>query len=513
MQPIPDRLVVLTFDDGRRSDVELVGPLLARHGFGATFYVTEGLGFEDKSRFLTWDEIRWLHDAGFEIGNHHGRHVAVETQTRTEFVRDLHHMEESCIAHGIPKPVTYCYPGGHHCRTAVEALHDAGYLFARRCCSPEHVDHAEGAIGRAYDPEEDHPLLIPTAGIGGPAMDLDDLRAAVSTARDGRIAVICLHGVPDDHPFCSTTPALFERFVDYLAGNEYTVIALRDLARYVDPWQRPADPYAPIEARLCVHCRDLTCEYIADRPGSQTVRPLLRWVLASDQRGQWQSAYRVLVASRRELLQPGRADRWDSGAVQTGRDDPPGVAYAGQPLRAGEACWWTVRCWDAGGRTGPWAEPERFDTASLGPQGRTGTEAGSHATLGIEVPDPSNPRAGAAGEIRIRPRPTGDLTRASRAVRTVHGRVSASLERIEEALALQVTLPAGTRGRVTVPTLDLPAFRIDEHGAPVWRHGSARVPRPWQVEGVGTAIPEDGGVTFQLGSGDYRFRVTALDPD
>ena len=131
MQPIPDRLVVLTFDDGRRSDVELVGPLLARHGFGATFYITEGLGFEDKSRFLEWDEIRRLHDAGFEIGNHHGRHVAVDTQTREEFERDLRHMEESCIEHGIPKPVTYCYPGGHHCRTAVAALHEAGYLFAR----------------------------------------------------------------------------------------------------------------------------------------------------------------------------------------------------------------------------------------------------------------------------------------------------------------------------------------------------------------------------------------------
>ena len=45
MHPVPDRLVVLTFD-GRRADVELVGPLLA-------FYVTEGLGFEDKSRFLS----------------------------------------------------------------------------------------------------------------------------------------------------------------------------------------------------------------------------------------------------------------------------------------------------------------------------------------------------------------------------------------------------------------------------------------------------------------------------
>ncbi len=161
-------------------------------------------------------------------------------------------------------------------------------------------------------------------------MELDDLSAAVCTARDGRIAVICLHGVPDDHPFCSTTPALFERFVDHLADNEYTVIALRDLARYVDPWQRPADPYAPIEARLCVRPGELTCGY-NDTPGVEDARPRFHWVLASDQRAQRQSAYRVLVASRREFLYPGRADRWDSGTVETGAEDTPGVTYEGRP--------------------------------------------------------------------------------------------------------------------------------------------------------------------------------------
>lgn len=512
MQPIPERLVVLTFDDGRRSDVELVGPLLARHGFGATFYVTEGLGFEDKSRFLDWDEIGWLHDAGFEIGNHHGRHVAVDTQTPEEFERDLRHMEESCAAHGIPKPVTYCYPGGHHCRTAVEVLHEAGYLFARRCCSPEHVDHAEGAHGRAYDPDEDHPLLIPTAGIGGAAWGLDDLCAAVSMAGDGRIAVICLHGVPDDHPFCSTAPEVFERFVDHLAEHGCTVIALRDLARYVDPWRRPADPYAPIEARLCVHAREPTCGY-GDPPDVEACRPRFHWVLASDQRGQRQSACQVLVASRRELLQPGRADRWDSGRMESGQYDTPCVTYGGQPLAGRESCWWTVRCWDAAGRPGPWAAPERFDTASLGPEDSTGPGIGTAASLGIEVPDPSNPREGAAGEVRIRPRLPGDLTRTCGAIQTVRGRVAVSWERSAEAFTLQLSLPAGMRGRVTVPTLGLPAYRIDEHGAPVWRHGSTRAPRPWQVEGVGAAAEDDGGVTFELGSGDYRFRVTALDPD
>lgn len=106
MEPIPDRLVVLTFDDGKKSNATFVAPLLSRHGFGATFFITEGLEFADKSRYMDWAEIKGLHDAGFEIGNHHGSHVDVTTQSGDEFVRDLEQVERSCAAHGIDMPVS-----------------------------------------------------------------------------------------------------------------------------------------------------------------------------------------------------------------------------------------------------------------------------------------------------------------------------------------------------------------------------------------------------------------------
>ena len=44
MPPLPDKLVVLTFDDGSISHLTVAGPLLKELGFGATFFVTEGLG-------------------------------------------------------------------------------------------------------------------------------------------------------------------------------------------------------------------------------------------------------------------------------------------------------------------------------------------------------------------------------------------------------------------------------------------------------------------------------------
>jgi peptidoglycan/xylan/chitin deacetylase (PgdA/CDA1 family) len=45
LEPIPDKLVVLTFDDSSKSHVTVAAPLLKKHGFGATFFVTEGFDF------------------------------------------------------------------------------------------------------------------------------------------------------------------------------------------------------------------------------------------------------------------------------------------------------------------------------------------------------------------------------------------------------------------------------------------------------------------------------------
>jgi hypothetical protein len=78
-------------------------------------------------------------------------------------------------------------------------------------------------------------LLIPTTGASGPHWNFDDFLWALDQARDGRIAVLTFHGVPDlDHPWVHTNPDQFERYVSHLRDNEFEVVALRDLDRYID---------------------------------------------------------------------------------------------------------------------------------------------------------------------------------------------------------------------------------------------------------------------------------------
>ena len=76
------------------------------------------------------------------------------------------------------------------------------------------------------------------------------LAHAAEQARDGRIAVLQFHGVPDTaHDWVSSSQQNFEAYMKYLKLEGYTVIALRDLKKYVDPASDPTDPNAIIEAR------------------------------------------------------------------------------------------------------------------------------------------------------------------------------------------------------------------------------------------------------------------------
>ncbi len=220
---VPDKLVVLTFDDSAVSHAKHVGPLLKKFGFGATFFITEGFNFTtNKKDYMTWEQISGLHKSGFEIGNHTRRHSAVTRQTPGQIDSDVAYIEEQCAAHEIPKPVSFCYPGYATSDIAVKVLKDRGYQFAR----------AGGA--RAFDPAKDDALLMPQAFDGKPGSTFEQFVEATALARDGKIAVMTFHGIPDSpHPWVSTTPEKFERYLQHLADEKCTVIALRDVARYM----------------------------------------------------------------------------------------------------------------------------------------------------------------------------------------------------------------------------------------------------------------------------------------
>jgi peptidoglycan/xylan/chitin deacetylase (PgdA/CDA1 family) len=249
LEPIPDKLVVLTFDDSAKSHYTVARPILLKYKFGATFFITEGFDFPtNKQDYMTWDEIAQLHKDGFEIGNHTLDHQGVTEKTLADLPAQLRGISEECKKHRIPPPTSFAYPGNAITKEALAVLKDNGITFARRGGAPE-FPYKEGR-GFAYEPGLDHALLVPSAGDARPAWTLDDFKAAAAQAKHGRIAVLQFHGVPDTaHDWVNSTKELFESYMQYLADNKFTVIAMRDLAKYVDPEVNPGDPFGVIEDR------------------------------------------------------------------------------------------------------------------------------------------------------------------------------------------------------------------------------------------------------------------------
>ncbi len=249
-EPVPDKLVVLTFDDSSKSHYSVVRPILLKYNFGATFFITEGFDFPtNKTDYMTWEEIAQLHADGFEIGNHTRDHLGIGDKNVDKLDEQLKGIEDRCLEHKIPKPISFAWPGNATSTKAFEILKAHGIRFARRGGAPEYP-YDEGR-GFAYEPGNDHPLLLPSAADARPKWKLDDFIRGVTQAREGRIAILQFHGAPDTaHSWVNTDQPMFEAYMHYLAMEKYQVIALRDLARYAGTDQVPEDPMAIIQRRI-----------------------------------------------------------------------------------------------------------------------------------------------------------------------------------------------------------------------------------------------------------------------
>jgi peptidoglycan/xylan/chitin deacetylase (PgdA/CDA1 family) len=84
------RHLVITFDDGYLDNWAIAAPELAARGLPACFFITTGFIGTDRdawwdaargvrSEWMTWDQVRDLHAAGFELGAHTTSHVNLAT--------------------------------------------------------------------------------------------------------------------------------------------------------------------------------------------------------------------------------------------------------------------------------------------------------------------------------------------------------------------------------------------------------------------------------------------------
>jgi alpha-L-rhamnosidase len=108
---------------------------------------------------------------------------------------------------------------------------------------------------------------------------------------------------------------------------------------------------------------DLRCEYLTDPMGIDETTPRLSWQVTSEQRGESQTAWQVLVADSEKALSYDIGDLWDSGTVSG--DETTANVYKGEALTSEQRCYWKVRVWDRDGKASDWSKPAAWSMGLL----------------------------------------------------------------------------------------------------------------------------------------------------
>jgi peptidoglycan/xylan/chitin deacetylase (PgdA/CDA1 family) len=132
-RPLPERPIMITVDDGWRSNVDIMLPILDKYGFQSTIFVTTGpeawifRKFQGLDRGLTATEVCDLYRRGVSIGSHTVTHPYLiemsDKAIRYEFLASKQTLEEWTGA-----PCRFLsIPGNFYNRRIAQIARECGY--------------------------------------------------------------------------------------------------------------------------------------------------------------------------------------------------------------------------------------------------------------------------------------------------------------------------------------------------------------------------------------------------
>lgn len=85
--PHGENSIVITFDDGELNNFEVALPILKKYGYVAYFFII--VGRVGRKGYMTWDQIKSLHNQGMVIGSHGLSHQILTSLMASQIDEEL----------------------------------------------------------------------------------------------------------------------------------------------------------------------------------------------------------------------------------------------------------------------------------------------------------------------------------------------------------------------------------------------------------------------------------------
>ncbi len=134
--PLPARPLLITFDDGYEGVHRHALPVLAKHSFASTVFVSTGRlrGEHDGGgaidTMLDWAQVREPADAGTEIGGHSHSHPQLDQLDAERLRFETLRCREIVGEELGTAPVSFAHPYGYSGRRVRRAVREAGFAQA-----------------------------------------------------------------------------------------------------------------------------------------------------------------------------------------------------------------------------------------------------------------------------------------------------------------------------------------------------------------------------------------------
>jgi peptidoglycan/xylan/chitin deacetylase (PgdA/CDA1 family) len=127
---LPDKPVLLTFDDGYIDAYQNAFPILREFGFKGTFFIVTKWVDEGRGGYLDWDQAKEMLRHGMSIQDHSRQHYDMRKRDHDWLVYDILGSLETIEAHTGIRPVFFCYPAGDFDVNVIKELKAAGFIAA-----------------------------------------------------------------------------------------------------------------------------------------------------------------------------------------------------------------------------------------------------------------------------------------------------------------------------------------------------------------------------------------------
>ena len=121
---LPDKPVLLTFDDGYLDNYTNAFPLLQEYGFKGTFFVITEFIDKGQEGYTTWPMLEEMSRAGQRIESHSRTHPDLREKDRDGLIWEIRGAQETLAAHIGYTPRYFCYPGGDYDAATIQMLQE-----------------------------------------------------------------------------------------------------------------------------------------------------------------------------------------------------------------------------------------------------------------------------------------------------------------------------------------------------------------------------------------------------